>query len=253
MTPIVDGHHHIWRQADLPWLMGPMQPRIFGPYEPIRRDYPIQEYLAESRDRTWSNRYTCRQTGRATLRGRGRLGAENRRGPAGPTPSSPMRISPRPTSARSSTNSRITVLCAACVCSSTGTTIRSTASPSAPDLAKDPGRSAQRRPPCRLRLQLRFAGLCATDGGRGRSRRSVPEGDVRAPARRHAGEPLAGRPGRMARGDGPACRLRKHRREALRALGPSSTATIPRNRRDHARDGRNIRRWSMPVRVELSD
>src|SRR5277367_1333 len=45
MTPIVDGHHHIWRQADLPWLVGPMQPRIFGPYEPIRRDYPIREYF----------------------------------------------------------------------------------------------------------------------------------------------------------------------------------------------------------------
>lgn len=42
---IVDSHHHIWRQADLPWLMGPMQPRIFGPYEPIRRDYPIAEFL----------------------------------------------------------------------------------------------------------------------------------------------------------------------------------------------------------------
>ena len=24
-----------------------MQPRIFGPYEPIRRDYPIAEYLAD--------------------------------------------------------------------------------------------------------------------------------------------------------------------------------------------------------------
>jgi predicted TIM-barrel fold metal-dependent hydrolase len=45
MTGIVDAHHHIWRQADLPWLSGPMQPRIFGPYEPIRRDYTIQEYL----------------------------------------------------------------------------------------------------------------------------------------------------------------------------------------------------------------
>jgi predicted TIM-barrel fold metal-dependent hydrolase len=45
MTEIVDAHHHIWRQADLPWLSGPMQPRIFGPYEPIRRDYTIQEYL----------------------------------------------------------------------------------------------------------------------------------------------------------------------------------------------------------------
>ena len=47
MIPIVDGHHHIWRQADLPWLVGPMQPRIFGPYEPIRRDYPIEEFLAD--------------------------------------------------------------------------------------------------------------------------------------------------------------------------------------------------------------
>jgi predicted TIM-barrel fold metal-dependent hydrolase len=45
---MIDGHFHIWRQADLPWLLGPMQPRIFGPYEPIRRDYPIEEYLADA-------------------------------------------------------------------------------------------------------------------------------------------------------------------------------------------------------------
>lgn len=44
---IIDSHHHIWRQADLPWLQGPMQPRIFGPYEPLRRDYPIEEYRAD--------------------------------------------------------------------------------------------------------------------------------------------------------------------------------------------------------------
>lgn len=47
MTEIVDAHHHIWRRRDLPWLEGPMQPRIFGPYEPIRRDYLIDEYLAD--------------------------------------------------------------------------------------------------------------------------------------------------------------------------------------------------------------
>jgi predicted TIM-barrel fold metal-dependent hydrolase len=47
MIGIIDGHHHIWRQADLPWLQGPMVPRIFGRYEPIRRDYPIEEYLAD--------------------------------------------------------------------------------------------------------------------------------------------------------------------------------------------------------------
>jgi predicted TIM-barrel fold metal-dependent hydrolase len=47
MSGYVDAHHHIWRQADLPWLVGPMQPRIFGPYEPIRRDYGIEEYLQD--------------------------------------------------------------------------------------------------------------------------------------------------------------------------------------------------------------
>ncbi|RMF40780.1 MAG: amidohydrolase [Alphaproteobacteria bacterium] len=44
---MIDAHHHIWRQADLPWLLGPEQPRIFGPYAAIRRDYPIEEYLAD--------------------------------------------------------------------------------------------------------------------------------------------------------------------------------------------------------------
>ena len=47
---VVDAHHHIWRQMDLPWLMGPMQPRIFGPYEAIRRDYRIEEYLDDIAD-----------------------------------------------------------------------------------------------------------------------------------------------------------------------------------------------------------
>src|SRR6186713_1472227 len=44
---IVDAHHHIWRQADMPWLSGPMQPRIFGPYESIRRDYLVDEFLRD--------------------------------------------------------------------------------------------------------------------------------------------------------------------------------------------------------------
>src|SRR5579862_3738200 len=48
---IIDAHHHLWRQADLAWLSGPMQPRIFGPYEAIRRDYPIREYLSDARPR----------------------------------------------------------------------------------------------------------------------------------------------------------------------------------------------------------
>jgi predicted TIM-barrel fold metal-dependent hydrolase len=45
---MIDSHFHIWKQADLPWLTGPMQPRIFGPYESIRRDYPISEFILDS-------------------------------------------------------------------------------------------------------------------------------------------------------------------------------------------------------------
>jgi predicted TIM-barrel fold metal-dependent hydrolase len=45
--PAIDAHHHILLQKDLHWLLGPMLPRIFGPYEPIRRDYTIEEYRAD--------------------------------------------------------------------------------------------------------------------------------------------------------------------------------------------------------------
>jgi len=44
---MIDAHHHIWHQKDLPWLLGPEQPRIFGPYKPIMRDYLIDEYLKD--------------------------------------------------------------------------------------------------------------------------------------------------------------------------------------------------------------
>ena len=45
--PTIDGHHHIWRLKDLGWLSGPQVPRIFGPYQPICRDYPIEEFRAD--------------------------------------------------------------------------------------------------------------------------------------------------------------------------------------------------------------
>ena len=47
MSRIVDAQQHISQPRALPWLEGPMLPRIFGPYEPIRRDYPIEEYLSD--------------------------------------------------------------------------------------------------------------------------------------------------------------------------------------------------------------
>ncbi|MGI9481054.1 MAG: amidohydrolase family protein [Hyphomicrobiales bacterium] len=45
MMKIIDSHHHIWRRTDLPWLLGPTQPRIFGPYDSMKRDYSIAEFL----------------------------------------------------------------------------------------------------------------------------------------------------------------------------------------------------------------
>lgn len=44
---MIDAHHHIWRQADLAWLQGEEQPRIFGSYRSIMRDYTIEEYQAD--------------------------------------------------------------------------------------------------------------------------------------------------------------------------------------------------------------
>ena len=46
--PTIDAHHHIWRLNDLTWLSGPQVPRIFGPYEAIRRDYPLAEFRADT-------------------------------------------------------------------------------------------------------------------------------------------------------------------------------------------------------------
>jgi predicted TIM-barrel fold metal-dependent hydrolase len=46
-VPTIDAHHHIWRLNDLPWLSGPQVPRIFGPYQPICRDYSIDEFRSD--------------------------------------------------------------------------------------------------------------------------------------------------------------------------------------------------------------
>lgn len=48
LADLVDAHVHFWRRADLPWLNGPMVPRIFGDYEALRRDYPVGEYVADA-------------------------------------------------------------------------------------------------------------------------------------------------------------------------------------------------------------
>ncbi len=44
---IIDAHHHIWRYAETPWLNGPPVKRIFGDYQPIRRDYLAKDFMAD--------------------------------------------------------------------------------------------------------------------------------------------------------------------------------------------------------------
>jgi predicted TIM-barrel fold metal-dependent hydrolase len=44
---IIDAHHHIWLRKDVPWLLGPQVPRIFGAYGALQRDYTVEEFIAD--------------------------------------------------------------------------------------------------------------------------------------------------------------------------------------------------------------
>lgn len=43
-APVIDAHHHIWELKRIPWLQGPIQPRIFGEYSGLKRDYLGEEF-----------------------------------------------------------------------------------------------------------------------------------------------------------------------------------------------------------------
>jgi predicted TIM-barrel fold metal-dependent hydrolase len=43
--PIIDAHHHIWEVKNYPWLLAPMEPKLFGDYEPLRHDYLVEDLL----------------------------------------------------------------------------------------------------------------------------------------------------------------------------------------------------------------
>ena len=218
MIPIVDGHHHIWRQIDLPWLDGPMQPRIFGPYEPIRRDYPIDEYRADIAAQTSSSRCTCRPTGRANASRTRPPGCRRPPPrPAGRTPSSPTPISRAATCARSSIVWRATTWCAARACSCTGTKIRYTASPRGRTSPIDPAirRNVGRLADYGWSFDLQVFAKQMADAAE--LAESCAEGDLRAAARRHARGPVAGGPRGVARRHGASRRLSERRLEAFGA------------------------------------
>jgi predicted TIM-barrel fold metal-dependent hydrolase len=47
--PVIDTHHHIWLRKDVAWLADPPIARMFGDYFGIRRDYPVEEFMADVR------------------------------------------------------------------------------------------------------------------------------------------------------------------------------------------------------------
>jgi predicted TIM-barrel fold metal-dependent hydrolase len=47
IDPVIDAHHHIWLVRKVPWLSGPLLPRIFGDYSVLRHDYPADHFIAE--------------------------------------------------------------------------------------------------------------------------------------------------------------------------------------------------------------
>ena len=44
---MIDAHHHIWLQKDLPWLLGLKSHAFLVRTGPIKRDYPISEFTAD--------------------------------------------------------------------------------------------------------------------------------------------------------------------------------------------------------------
>ena len=256
MTGIVDAHHHIWRQADLPWLSGPMQPRIFGPYEPIRRDYPIEEYLADLAG-TGVTTSVYVQTNWAKDRFEDEVAwvqRDRRASTAGRMPSSPMPIS-RVDDVRPQLD-RLTQLSARARRAHAAALARKPALPlrrAARSLRRsdDP---AQRRAARRLRLELRPAGVRAADG---RTPRDLAEACPKVTfVLQHAGmlEDLSPRRARrMARRHDAARRAARTSSPSFRGSAPSSIATTRRISRRRARDGRDLRRGALPVRLELSD
>ena len=239
MIPIVDGHHHIWRQADLPWLVGPMQPRIFGPYEPIRRDYSIDEYRADiagsdvvksvyvqtnwPRERFEDEAAWVQKTAQAT--------------------GWPHAIVAYADFSEPDVRPQLDRLARYDLVRGAAHAIALAREPAlsfrrARGSRRRSGPPPQHPPSRRVRLELRSPGLCQTDGRRSRSRRGLPERDLRAAARRHARGSLARGPRGMARRHGAPRGMSKR---CFQALG-ARHFPAPERSRPYRRDS-CARRW----------
>ena len=239
MSAIVDAHHHIWRQADLPWLVGPMQPRIFGPYEPIRRDYPIREYLDDiagagvaqsvyvqtnwakpdfEREAEWVQRTHAETGWPHAIVAYADFSVERRAPPARPAGASCA----GPGRAHATALARE----------------RDVPLRRARRSLRRSGDSAQYRPARGLWLVVRSAGVRAANGGRGAACAGLPARDVRASARRHAGGPSAEGRARWRDGHGEARGAAECRIEAVGPRHVHSSQRRGAHRRHRRRDGR---------------
>ena len=141
MIPIIDAHLHIWRQQDLPWLVGPDGAAHL---RPLRADPPRLSDRGISgrhrRTRAWRSPSMSRPTGRRSgsrTRSPGCRRRPTRRGwPHAIVGYADMMARRRPPGARPAEEAIRS--CAACACSSTGTKTRLYRFAARPDLADDP-------------------------------------------------------------------------------------------------------------------
>ena len=254
MTPIIDAHHHIWRQADLPWLMGPMLPRIFGPYEPLRRDYPIEEFLSDIagcgieksvyvqanwakerfEDETAWVQKTADETGWPhAIVGYADFTADDVRPQLDRLAKYPLVRGVR-MQLHWHDNEHVS--------------LRGACRP-----LRRSGFAQERRAPEGLRLELRPAGVCAADGGRGGARRILPGRRLHPATCRDARRSHAQRPRRLARRHAGARQAPQRLFQAVRARHFHSSQRSGSHRGGRRRDGRDLRSGPLPVRFEFSD
>ena len=227
-----------------------MQPRIFGPYEPIRRDYPIEEYLADvaGRRRHAKSVYVQANWAKERFARRGPLVSADaaRRNRLAASPSSPMRISPRTMCGRSSMRWR-----------------QYPAGARRPDAAALARQSAlPLRIGARIWRAIRRSGATSRDlsdygwafdlqvfapqmAGAAELADACPERHLRPAARRHAGGSVAGRPRGLARRHGAARAAAQRRGEAIR---PRHLPASQRSGAYRFRGRRNRRGCSAPAR-----
>ncbi len=253
MIPVVDAHHHIWRQDDLPWLKGPMVPRIFGPYEPIRRDYPIDEYLADIAG-TGVEKSVYVQTNWAPEKAEDEVAWVQKTADESGWPHAIVGYADllaedaRPALDRLKTYPLVRGIRMQLHWHAN----EQYRFAKRPDLVDDPTFRRNFSALARVRPFVRPAGLRRPDARRGPARVGFPRDDVHPAARRHAGGHLGNGEARVASGDARACDAAERRHETLRTRHLHPQERPGACRVDRQGDGGDLRRRPLPFRLEFS-